>query len=675
MVLDGVALNDDVTYSLESLSMPSPKKKPEWVAGADTDGAVLGRDPLFENREIQVRVRAVQQASMDLALAKVAAISDKLEEAERNLNGIPLTWTPADSTKTVTFRVLSGEISELPITPTGDDAGWFVRSPVVTLVMTTRPFGYGAEVTGTAVSSTEPVLTLEASAVAGDVPAEGRLIVTDAATQSRRHFEWGLESRHYPTVSPPGLLVDSASLVTSGYSGAATTRTGAYSASGVIRATLYSLPTVVCATQDLSHIGTFRVKARVYGTGANSGTSKVFVRLAWRVGEGQFYANAYDQPRVVNGFSEIDLGLITIPQATLGTQKWLGQIQAYSLRADGTYDTLDVDYLALIPAGEGYGKSHAVYSTGQIGVLSARDDFASMTSGALLGGRTAPLGGAWATSGDATDFEASDVVSPGDMKVRRSAVSSTAGRYALVGTTSFSNVDVAASVGLAGISAAAANPYVSVVARYVDANNHLRVSLNPQNSELRLWARVAGADTLLASQPVAVTDSTFYRLRLVCFATGGVIAEMRNARNTLLASVQAQSTHLQAGGALATGLAGIHDISTAGTLGVTRYFDDVFVTATPPAEEIVIYSGRQLEVRGDGDEIALRQNAGGTLWGRPPLYRGSPILVPPAGTAARKTRVLVKARRNDIETSADEFVADNLTAQLNYTPRYLAVPR
>jgi hypothetical protein len=66
--------------------------------------------------------------------------------------------------------------------------------------------------------------------VTGDVPALGRLIVTDTATQSRRHVEWGLEG---PLTynSATSLLVDSDNMVTTGFAGrrrsrrARTTRT------------------------------------------------------------------------------------------------------------------------------------------------------------------------------------------------------------------------------------------------------------------------------------------------------------------------------------------------------------------------------------------------------------------------------------------------------------------
>ena len=43
----------------------------------------LVRDPLFENRTIPASIRVAQQTTMDAALALVAQLVGKLEEAER----------------------------------------------------------------------------------------------------------------------------------------------------------------------------------------------------------------------------------------------------------------------------------------------------------------------------------------------------------------------------------------------------------------------------------------------------------------------------------------------------------------------------------------------------------------------------------------------------------------
>ena len=151
-VLDGLDLNAG-GLTLEGLLCPPPRKRGEWATSADVDGAALIRDPLSDNREVVVRVRADQQATMDQALAKIAALSRKLEEAEQNPDGLGLVWTPAQATGALTFYVLSGQIEELPIETAGDAAGWFVKAPVATLRLTAKSAAYGDEVIPTTVAN------------------------------------------------------------------------------------------------------------------------------------------------------------------------------------------------------------------------------------------------------------------------------------------------------------------------------------------------------------------------------------------------------------------------------------------------------------------------------------------------------------------------------------------
>ena len=109
-------------------------------------------------------------------------------------------------------------------------------------------------------------------------------------------------------------------------------------------------------------------------------------------------------------------------------------------------------------------------------------------------------------------------------------------------------------------------------------------------------------------------------------------------------------------------------VTYPGALATTRYYDN-FSVSVPAAEPIVIHSGQSLEIRYDGQ--ALREDSTGTYWGPTPSYRGSRFLVPCAGTEDRTTRIAVKARRNDIDTSADDQIADATAVAVAYTPRYL----
>lgn len=667
LVLDTLDLNDGTTYSLEALSINPAKKRFEWQTGGDSDGGVLSRDALYENREIVARVRVAQQATQDLALAKIALIADKLEEAERNQTGVALQWTPADGTLTTgTFRCLAGEITDLPVTVQGDDAGWFVKAPVVTVTMTCDPFMRGPEVlAGTTSASTLPVVTLELTSVAGDAPAEGRLVVTDAASQSRRLVRWGIESRFYPTSSPPGLILDSDSLTA--IAGTGGTRTGAYdpgaAGNSVIRASLAPQAVAVCSTGVQAHVGTFHVFARVWAAAAGT----VGVRLTWQDGDGPLRSNPYVTPSQIHAFSDIDLGTITISTVTAGTQKWLGRIDAYS---SSTTDTLDVDYIYLIPAQEGYGEARGVYSFVP-GTLVARDEFTSITVGTVLNARTAPAGGTWATSGVATDFTAADA--PGSAETETRATGSEASRrLAILGATNYTDTEVGADVYATG-SSAVGNVRLALVARYVDASNYLLLNWDFGNG-LYVSKRVAGTETNLmpsfAADGYTGNPDIWYKLRLVVFASGAGIAWLLDSGGGVIDLGTFADAVLATGGALATGKPGFADWNFAGT-ATARYYDN-FYAATPAAEQVVVYSGRTATF---ASTYAQRLDSTGTYSGAVPGDRGSRFYVPVAGTRARKARIAVVARRNDVVVNPDDQIADSTTIQAYTTPRYINVPR
>jgi hypothetical protein len=666
LAVDGLELNDGTNYVLEALTMPPAQKKPVWVTGGDTDGAILDRTSLYDNAQVVARVRVVVQSTMDLAVAKLAALGDKLQESERNNTGVAITWTPADGTIQATGRVLSGEITDLPITVDGDGAGWFVKAPVVTVTLTRDPFWRGAEVTaGTTSASTLPVVTLELTGVAGDVPGEGRLVVTDAASQSRRLVRWGLESRFYPTSSPPGLLLDSDSLVTSGFAGTGTTRSGAYdpgaAGNSVIRGTLALQTIAVCGTGVQTHVGAFHVFARVWATETTSGAVS-YVRLSWQDGDGPLRSNAYTTTPLNAAWVEVDLGIITTTTALSGTQKWLGRIDAYSTVVG---ETLDVDYIYLVPAQEGYGEARGIYSYTP-GVQVARDEFTGRAAALALNTLVAPSGGTWATSGVATDFVAADAPASTDETMSRSTATVEASpRFAILGATNYTDVEAGVDNNRTGSGYA----NCTVIARWVDSSNYLTAILGVFGFTIVAW--VAGVAVSTAVESYTTPSSAWHSLRLIAFTSGTAIATVLDAGGAVIRTVQIQHSSIATGGALATGKPGFSDQSTLGVSPSVRYFDNFYV-ATPAPEAVVVYSGRTGTF---ASTYAQRQDSTGTYAGDVPGYRGTRFYVPPAGTRTRKTRIAVVARRNDIVVAQDDQIADSTTISALVTPRYVNVPR
>jgi hypothetical protein len=209
---------------LAAFTPPLFKKRVEWVEGADSNGAILARDPLESVGDATVRV-VVAGVSRDDAQSIIGQIVAKLEESERTSTGIPLVWTPSGSSTSVTAYVLTGEVTEMPV---DWESGYMAFQPQVTFTLSCAPGWYGTPVTYTKAATAGPLVTLDLADVPGDVPAPGVLTVTEASSQSRRTVEWGAEYLHYNPASPWSLVLDSDSLVTSGFSGFQTTFAGAY---------------------------------------------------------------------------------------------------------------------------------------------------------------------------------------------------------------------------------------------------------------------------------------------------------------------------------------------------------------------------------------------------------------------------------------------------------------
>lgn len=839
-VLDGLALNDGTALTLEAIDLTPPPELEEWIKGADSNGALLAREPLCDNRVVTMTLRVEKTATMDLALAKIGLIIDKLKECQRNANGLALTYLPHDSALTaLTVRCLSGQIVGLPVDIT---SGWLVNAPQIMLKLTCLPFFEGAEVTsylnestnpgievnttgygtsssfrtntgatltrvtsehhsgvaalrivttataiqgadyitvsvvagvpktisvwakgnaggeavtllvgdgtvgnasagltlttswqrmsvtlapiatgttgvaitqntatvktffvddwvivngttapqtldgdlgtgyvwlGTtgssasagpnAVLSTEPIVPLELSSVAGDVPAKGRLVVTDNATQSRRYVAWGLESRWYPTSSAPSLTIDSTSMVTSGYTGATNTLSGAYSgaSNNVILAGIRPQVQAGCGLGTLTHVGQFRPQLRASIAPADL-LSTVHVRLSYQIGDGPWRSLPWRSPPVT-GWNSVDLGLVTIPAAVRGAQKWTGRIETYDSGVT-VGGSINVDAVWLMPA-EQYGRARATYAY-QPGPAVGGDTFPSITAGTALNARVATTGGTWATSGATTDIAAADAPLATDETEARSTTSdSGVGRHAILGSTAYTDTEVSVDIYRTASPGTSSTFRQGVQARWVDASNRFEVTVA---GDFTFLARkvVAGSTTTLASfYYPAFRLSAWHNVRVVIFASGRFFATLMNPDGGEVAVLTGQDSVLATGGTLDDGKPGFIDYNGTATAS-TRYYDN-FYAATPPAEPIACYSGQSIEFR---EDTTLREDSAGVYYGPPAEYIGARPFIPPAGGPARKTRIAAMARRNDVVGSPDDNIADSLLVQASWVPRYLVVP-
>lgn len=236
--------------------------------------------------------------------------------------------------------------------------------------------------------------------VPGSAEAKMTVNVQDQASQQRQHVEVSVDDKDYERSAPlPTLLNSNVLQPVGGAVGGA--RAGAYdpTASGVsvVTGILATSQTAICSTGPQLHTGPRKIKARLYP----NGTGPVYVRLAYRIGDGAWSRKPWVLVPGVNNYYEPDLGTITLPAALVAGQGWEGRIEAYSA-TNG--DTLDVDYIEILPArrwGRAKGES-------DVGVLSylIQERFnqggGTDLNGAAVGGAPVQTSG-WKNSAAVTD--------------------------------------------------------------------------------------------------------------------------------------------------------------------------------------------------------------------------------------------------------------------------------
>jgi len=224
-------------WALEELDLGNPARRDELVASVDASGAVPFRVAPRDNREVNARLRLIDPTTMDAAMDSIAALEALLETAERLASLDPsdpvtdlvrLVYTPADSTRSFSLIVYTGEITGIPRTVSGEDAGFFIKRPVVTIKCSCDPFAYGAGVSSptrttwldTTVSGGTPdSKTVPASgSIAGDVAPFARVRLKDEQGQVRNRIVIGAkkgEAAVTPTIAA-GSLTAISGTVTSG---------------------------------------------------------------------------------------------------------------------------------------------------------------------------------------------------------------------------------------------------------------------------------------------------------------------------------------------------------------------------------------------------------------------------------------------------------------------------
>jgi hypothetical protein len=446
------------------------------------------------------------------------------------------------------------------------------------------------------------------------------------------------------------------------FAGSQATRTGAYDPNGtgnnVIRATLTTTPVAICGSGSQLHVGTFRHKVRVYG----SGTGPIYARLAWKEGASpRFRENDWVEVPGQGAFYELDLGLMSIPEAALGVQTCEWRYEAYS---ETPGDTLDIDYGLVIPTPLGKVRTPLELATPT--VFSARDEF-DQASGALTG-KNLPSGQTWTvgTGSDADDF--SVLSTPIIERVPGSAdANEHTGRFVSIGTASYGAIAVQADLTHISPDGIVGAILGGTYARWVDINNWIIGVVRwdgPTNSfSYVVRKRIGGTVTTLASVPIP--QGTF-PTSPGAGAAKSVVLIVEGSRWYLADKAGSMIDSGSESDLPASGRIGVVGATTASGIAAGAVGLDS-VAAWVPEIDRVLHANRSMEIRSDA---VIRESATAGKWG-PVESTGSYLKLPPAGREGRVSRVVVKARRNDVDELPDDQIADGLKVTLEVTPRVL----
>lgn len=529
-----------------------------------------------------------------------------------------------------------------------------------------------AEATAATFSETAlPVVVVDIASVGGDVPALGRLALSEDDAEDQRHLHGGVQSRYAGTASTEELFYEAEGCLIQG-GAALAALSGASGGTVVTQGTLTTsyqsmLSLATSGTVYPQHVGDFNLWTRLYRPTSNAGT--VSVALEWS--EGDFTRFTRNDPVVFDAddregdFTIANLGQVNLAEVKKGSQRWDGHIIAKSSTLG---DDLSVDCWWLQPVGEGAFDVTATAQFQTVTSFSARDEF-DQSAGALTG-KTPAVGAAWASGGDdADDFS----VETTGKTAQRTATGDTdyvdGGRRDVCGSNM---TDCIVQADMKASAVPGTNPlYMAVVARWVDANNYMLAGIQVGTdgaAHLRVRKIIGGSSTSLATESLGtLVLSSPYTVRLQVTAGGHWFAWAWRSADllpTLLAS--GQDSTLKTGGTLASGKPGIHD-GYQGNSANTRNYDNFW--AAVPASDAVLFASRDGELRHDS---YIRQDSGGNVWAEKAV-EGDYLLIPSSGLEGRAPRLMFKMSRGNPDTMFDSGI-DDVSGTVYVTPRYRSFP-
>ena len=373
------------TYAVTAFDSPAPSPRPQWASSVDTEGSLLS-SVTHENRQINLTIEVMSAAGLRVLQAKFAKVAREAATAK-------LTFP---NSEVMVFDLLMGDSFAPQL-----DIVYYVNSGafcVVEVALTAKPYGRGvpvsATITGSPATSKAP-LVFTIPAVTGDVPALASLRVSNA-TAEKTWLAWGQQNRNYDAAATAALFLEAESQTAvsgalnagpAGASGGGANKVMRHTSIGTTAATTFvTLP----GGSNPTHVGSFRVYARVQAATANTGL--VQARLGWlpdlRSGtpietDRGWVPIADSAGSAIEGsWVIVDLGMVTIPRVRLGAQGWYAGAEVIATTSG---NQLDWDWLALVPVDDGSGlmvsPSYGISSTDAVdisdkGVLASKSSVA-----------------------------------------------------------------------------------------------------------------------------------------------------------------------------------------------------------------------------------------------------------------------------------------------------------
>lgn len=538
-------------------------------------------------------------------------------------------------------------------------------------------FGRGPEqLLAEAEETVKPAMSMVVPNVPGETYCLGRLVLTDKQGVNQNLVLTGVEQTTLSQINSAETFYEAEALTALGAAVSPAAATGASGAQAVESPFLIGkqqaiLSTKIVASTHLSHVGSFRVWARIKAkTAGGQIPGEITVKLSWS--EGDFVStNSGAENEQVIGTGEretwmaVDLGIVSPQQAVAGTtQRWEGRISAATTGAASS-DFILIDCLMLQPITDGAATMASNPTPQNSGVFAGFDNFVQ-TAGNLAG-KVAITGGTWAGAGSANDFATTGAL------LKRTALSDAAsvGRYATLGAAEpLGPISAGVILGCNQLTGTSLRRQ-GLLLRYTNVENwfmaviEMEAPLGIDNYYISLRKRVANVTTQVAKIVIENTGllANFLATLTCAIDSTGLITGTLLTHPTGAAHEQtftAKDAVLNETGTLKKGKFGLYDEYAAASASERTY--DEYEVSTP-ITDAAIYASRALELRSDRSR---RESSDGATWGSV-SNQGDYLSIPPSGSEKRPARIFAKGSRNPM---ADEGI-DDLKAQLFGTPQYL----